>query len=124
MHACSWRAALGEGITDPVLEVRRAGWDPPPPEGTTTTSPTIRTGAREDLGAVPGGPGRPGELGAGGGGPTASRAPRPPHPLPTHLREQNIRVQFRGNMSVGYKVYISFEFYSQCALSLSYITAT
>lgn len=46
------------------------------------------------------------------------------HVLPTCSREQNIRVQFRGNMTVGNKVYVPFKFYSQCALSLSYITAT
>lgn len=53
-----------------------------------------------------------------------SRVGPPPTP-PHHPGEQDsIRVPFCMNGSVGNKVNVSFKFYSQCALSLSYRVAT
>ena len=56
MHACSWRAALREGITDPVLEVKREGtWILQHQRAPQTPSPTICVPCAEVRKGTPGG---------------------------------------------------------------------
>lgn len=98
------------------------GWNPPPPEGTTTASPMIRAGGREDL---EGSREDPGGLGSGGGaGGRKADCEAGSTPSPPTRGSKTSGYNFAVTCQWAYKVYISFEFYSQCALSLSYITTT
>lgn len=102
MSAVSWRAARPEGL-ETLCQGDDSALAPPPPEATHTCSP-LRSGwtacAEGQEQAAPRG-----------------WAPRPP----ASSWEQSIRGQLCSNMSEGTKLMFSFEFYSQCALSLSYL---